>query len=120
MGTPRHAAPPVAKRGCGKYPNTQQVEHTDVYTSHKEGIVRVRDPYNWLEEDTAARKNWLEQQDKLTRSVLTQVGARDDIKKAIWSAYDYDRVGLNCRYVLLQNVILTYPLFSVLRIDLPE
>lgn len=89
---PKQTIPPVVQATTRKYPVTLHVDHTSTYKSHRQGTVEIRDPFIWLEQDTAARKAWLEQQNELTRSVLTQVDARVEITKMMQKTFEYERV----------------------------
>lgn len=89
---PRQTIPPVVQSTTRKYPATPHVGHTSTHKSHRQGTVEIRDPFIWLEQDTDVRKAWLEQQNGLTRSVLTQVDARVEITRMMQISFENERV----------------------------
>ncbi|MEW6652623.1 MAG: prolyl oligopeptidase family serine peptidase [Bacteroidota bacterium] len=70
-----------------KYPATKKIDHIDLYHGTK-----VADPYRWLEEssspETAA---WVEEQNKVTQTYLSQIPYRDKIKKRLTDLWNYER-----------------------------
>lgn len=91
---PKQSIPPVVQATTRKYPTTPHVDHTSTYKSHRQGTVEIHDPFNWLEQDTAVRKSWLQQQNRLTRSVLTQVDVRVEIARMMQKTFEYEKVNL--------------------------
>lgn len=89
---PKQTIPLVFQATTRKYPVTAHVDHSSRYKSLGQGYVEIRDPFNWLEQDTAVRKTWLEQQNELTRKVLTHVGARVEIARMMQTTFEYERV----------------------------
>ncbi|MEX1189524.1 MAG: prolyl oligopeptidase family serine peptidase [Bacteroidia bacterium] len=69
------------------YPSSKKEKVSDNY----HGSI-VQDPYRWLENDTSAETaNWVEAQNKLTRSVLSQITFRDKIRDKINELLNYPR-----------------------------
>lgn len=61
--------------------------------------VRVADPYRWLEDDRApATKAWIEAQNQLTFSHLTNLPGRDGIKRRLTQLWNYERMGVPSRH----------------------
>ena len=62
-----------------KYPETPTVDQQDDYF----GTI-VKDPYRWLEDDTAAKvKAWVVAQNKVTEDYLSQIPFREKMRKRI-------------------------------------
>lgn len=73
-----------------EHPKTRKVDAVD--TIHG---VRVQDPYRWLESDGDPDvKQWLEEQNALTRSVLDKVPVRVAIKNRLDQLFRIDTVGI--------------------------
>jgi prolyl oligopeptidase len=72
-----------------EYPNTQKGDQVDEYFG-----VKVADPYRWLEEtDTPETRAWIEAQNKVTGSYLTQIPYREKIEERLRKLWDYEKVG---------------------------
>jgi len=72
------------------YPETQQVNQIDIYHG-----VEVADPYRWLEDpDSAETKAWVEDQNKVTFSYLSQITQREEIKTRLTQVWDYEKYGI--------------------------
>ncbi|MCL2133697.1 MAG: S9 family peptidase, partial [Bacteroidales bacterium] len=72
------------------YPETQKIEHTDLYFG-----TEVADPYRWLEDDRSAETAvWVEAQNKVTFGYLEQIPYRDDIKNKLTEMWNYPRQGV--------------------------
>ncbi|MGZ5248226.1 MAG: prolyl oligopeptidase family serine peptidase, partial [Flavitalea sp.] len=72
-----------------RYPETRKVEHADNY--HGQSIA---DPYRWLEDDTsAATKDWVTAQNKVTFDYLAQIPFREQMLKRIEEVINYPRYG---------------------------
>lgn len=74
-----------------KYPETQRVEHTDVFHG-----VTVPDPYRWLEDDVRTSEevaDWVEAENKVTFDYLKQIPQRDAIRKRLTQLWDYEKFG---------------------------
>ncbi|MGZ5254512.1 MAG: prolyl oligopeptidase family serine peptidase [Flavitalea sp.] len=72
-----------------RYPETRKVEHADDY--HGQSIA---DPYRWLEDDTsAATKDWVTAQNKVTFDYLAQIPFREQMLKRIEEVINYPRYG---------------------------
>ena len=71
------------------YPDTKKVEQTDTYFGEE-----VKDPYRWLEDDrseeTAA---WVKAENQVTFDYLGQIPFRDDLKKQMEEAWNYEKIG---------------------------
>ncbi len=73
-----------------KYPETQQVNQIDIYHG-----VEVADPYRWLEDpDSAETKAWVEAQNQVTFSYLSQIPQREEIKTRLTQVWDYEKYGI--------------------------
>ncbi|MDM1527717.1 prolyl oligopeptidase family serine peptidase [Myroides odoratimimus] len=72
-----------------KYPDTKKGEVVDTYFG-----VEVADPYRWLEDDrseeTAA---WVKAENQVTFDYLAQIPFRDDLKKQMEEAWNYEKIG---------------------------
>ena len=69
------------------YPNTRTVEQIDNY----HGTI-VRDPYRWLEDvDAPETLEWIQQQNKLTFSILEKIPARETISKRLTELWNYSK-----------------------------
>ncbi|MDY6327785.1 MAG: prolyl oligopeptidase family serine peptidase [Bacteroidales bacterium] len=71
------------------YPETKKCDTVDTYFG-----VEVADPYRWLEDDyseeTAA---WVESQNRLTQSYLSQIPYREKMKQHLKEMLDYPKEG---------------------------
>lgn len=76
------------------YPPARRSDHVDVYQSATRGEVHVHDPYQWLEEDSAETKAWVEAQAKITNDFLAQNADRDRFKEDLRSTYNYPKFSL--------------------------
>ncbi len=73
-----------------KYPETQQVNQIDIYHG-----VEVADPYRWLEDpDSPETKAWVEAQNQVTFSYLSQIPQREEIKTRLTQVWDYEKYGI--------------------------
>jgi prolyl oligopeptidase len=78
------------KATASAYPQTQRVEHTDVYHG-----VRVEDPYRWLENaDSPETRRWIESQNALAQPYLESIPARERLKKRMTELWNYERYDL--------------------------
>ena len=71
------------------YPETEQVEHKDVYHG-----TEVPDPYRWLEDDVRESedvKRWVDAQNDVTFSYLASIEEREVIEKRLTELWDYER-----------------------------
>ena len=64
----------------------------DEYKSASRGIVKVPDPYRWLEEYTEETDNWTSAQEKFTRAYIDQYPHRQQLADAFLAAQDYAKV----------------------------
>ncbi|HJN09934.1 MAG TPA: prolyl oligopeptidase family serine peptidase [Pirellulaceae bacterium] len=72
------------------YPQTARADQVDDYHG-----TQVADPYRWLEDtDSPATRKWIEEQNKLTESFLSQVPQREKIKSRMTELWDYESFGL--------------------------
>ena len=70
-----------------EYPRTETVDHFDDYHG-----TRVADPYRSLEDpDSAATREWIEAQNRLTRSFLNEIPARRWIRRRLEQLWNYAR-----------------------------
>jgi len=70
-----------------KYPDTKKGNVVDDYFGTK-----INDPYQWLENDTAADVNtWVDEQNKLTQNYLSQIPFRDKIKSRLTEIWNYPK-----------------------------
>ncbi|MEO8860865.1 MAG: prolyl oligopeptidase family serine peptidase, partial [Ginsengibacter sp.] len=70
-----------------KYPDTKKVDQTDDYFGTK-----VADPYRWLEDDnSAATKEWVEEENKVTHSYLSSIPFRDKVKSKLEQMWNYPK-----------------------------
>ncbi|HSJ86025.1 MAG TPA: prolyl oligopeptidase family serine peptidase [Anaerolineales bacterium] len=69
------------------YPNARTVEQIDNY----HGTI-VRDPYRWLEDvDAPETLEWIQQQNKLTFSILEKIPTRETIRKRLTELWNYSK-----------------------------
>lgn len=78
----------------GRYPPARRSDHVDVYKSESKGEVRVHDPYQWLEHNTAETEAWTTAQEKFTRNFLDQNPDRQTLEDKIRENTDYAKVRL--------------------------
>jgi prolyl oligopeptidase len=74
------------------YPETSTVDHVDNYHG-----IEVADPFRWLEDDvreSAAVKNWVDAQNKVTFAYLASIPERALIAKRMRELWDYERFSL--------------------------
>ncbi len=71
------------------YPQSQKVNQIDDYHGTK-----VSDPYRWLENpDTPETKAWIEAQNQLTFSYLSEIPARDRIQERLTTLWNFEKYG---------------------------
>ncbi|NEO98299.1 MAG: S9 family peptidase [Symploca sp. SIO2E9] len=71
------------------YPPSRQVDQVDDYHGTK-----VADPYRWLEEpDSEETKAWVEAQNQVTFSYLSEIPAREKIKQRVTQLWNYEKFG---------------------------
>ena len=69
------------------YPKTKKVEQTDNYFG-----VLVKDPYRWLEMDTAADvAQWVKEENEVTHSYLDKIPFRNKLKERITQIINYPK-----------------------------
>lgn len=72
-----------------KYPATEKKVVTDEYFGTK-----VEDPYRWLEDDNAAAtKAWVIEQNKITTTYISSIPYRDKIKNRLEELWNYPKYG---------------------------
>jgi prolyl oligopeptidase len=86
-----------------QYPKIQQVDQVDEYHG-----TLVADPYRWLEESNSAdTKEWIKQQNHLTRSYLEDIPEREMIRKRLEQLWDFPRayapLKVSGKYFQLRN-----------------
>ncbi len=71
-----------------RYPITKKVDTVDTYFG-----VEVKDPYRWLENDTAKETaQWVQAQNDVTFAYLNNINYRDRILKRLETVIDYERL----------------------------
>jgi len=69
------------------YPVTKKVEQKDTYHG-----TTIADPYRWLEDaNSADTKDWVDAQNKVTQSYLSQIPEREAIKQRLTKLWNYER-----------------------------
>ncbi|HUP11835.1 MAG TPA: hypothetical protein VM187_06480, partial [Niastella sp.] len=70
-----------------KYPASRKDTVTDTYFD-----LKVSDPYQWLETDTAAEvREWVKAQNDVTFGYLSKIPFREKIRKRLEEIYNYAR-----------------------------
>ncbi|MEP1035356.1 prolyl oligopeptidase family serine peptidase [Ekhidna sp.] len=70
------------------YPETKKIDTVDVYFGRE-----VPDPYRWLEDDTSDETaEWVQSQNKVTNSYLSNIDFRDEVKARLTALEDYEKV----------------------------
>jgi len=59
------------------YPPARRSDHVDVYKSEAKGQVKVADPYQWLEKNSAETNEWITAQEAFTKQYLEQASFID-------------------------------------------
>lgn len=100
------------------YPESHKVEQIDDYHD-----IKVSDPYRWLENlDSKETKAWIEAQNQITFSYLSEIPAREQIKQRLTKLWDYEKYSIpfkeGNRYFYykndgLQNQSVLYTLTSL-------
>jgi prolyl oligopeptidase len=86
LGGTSMAAPPAAPT----YPPARRTDQVDTYHG-----VAVSDPYRWLEElDSPETRAWVEAENKVTFSFLSEIPARSAIKDRLTALWNYERYGV--------------------------
>jgi len=83
------AEPSVKTSNVMKYPETERVDHVDVYHG-----VKVADPYRWLEDDVRESKDvakWVEDQNAVTFGYLNEIPERPYINKLLTKLWNYEK-----------------------------
>ena len=71
------------------YPETRKDQVVDDYFG-----TPVDDPYRWLEDDMSEETaNWVDAQNKVTRSFIDQIPYREDLRKRLEELWNYEKVG---------------------------
>ncbi|KAF0151458.1 MAG: prolyl oligopeptidase [Ignavibacteria bacterium] len=69
------------------YPTSKKIDHIDDYHGTK-----IADPYRWLEDNNSSETAaWVEEQNKVTHTYLSQIPYRDKIKKRLTDLWNYER-----------------------------
>ncbi|WP_435135921.1 prolyl oligopeptidase family serine peptidase [Formosa sp. A9] len=72
-----------------KYPITKTVDTVDTYFG-----TQVKDPYRWLEDDRSPQTEaWVKTQNKLTNQYLEKIPYRNQLKEALTSLWNYEKIG---------------------------
>ena len=87
------------------YPVAEKQYVTDDYFGTK-----VADPYRWMEDDTTQKvADWVEAENKITRSYLDAIPFRTQLKQRLTELADYEKIGIpfknkkNGRYYYYKN-----------------
>lgn len=73
----------------GPYPQSAKVDTVDNYFG-----TEVKDPYRWLENDTAkATADWIAAENEVTSGYLKNITFRDAIRKRLDEVQNYERLG---------------------------
>ncbi|KZP21737.1 hypothetical protein FIBSPDRAFT_740187 [Athelia psychrophila] len=83
-------APTPWKPNC--YPTARRSSHVDEYKSELKGLVKVADPYQWLEKNTPETEEWVSAQEAFTRAYLDQNPDRVKLEDEIRKNMDYAKV----------------------------
>ena len=76
------------------YPPARRSDHVDEYKSESKGIVKVPDPYQWLEKNSSETEEWTTAQETFTGKYLHQNEDRKRLEDEIRSNTDYAKVML--------------------------
>jgi prolyl oligopeptidase len=72
------------------YPPTRKSDQVDNYHG-----TQVADPYRWLEDLNSEETNaWVEAQNQLTFSYLSEISAREPLKKRLLELWNYEKYGI--------------------------
>ena len=74
-----------------RYPLARRSGHVDVYQSASQGIVSVKDPYQWLEDDNETDE-WTTVQEAFTREYLDKNPDLEKLRNAFRDCLDYPKV----------------------------
>ncbi len=95
----------AASVGGLKYPETQRIDHEDIYHG-----VKVEDPYQWLEKDVRQSeqvRDWVKAQNEVTYEYLKYLPKREQIRKRITELWDYEKYSVPSkvggRYFISRN-----------------
>jgi prolyl oligopeptidase len=87
--TPITSKTQIQTNTMSKYPETRKGATVDDYHG-----TQVKDPYRWLEQDTAqAVAEWVVEQNKVTQNYLSQIPYRDKIKARYADLFNYEKLG---------------------------
>ena len=86
-----------------KYPETKKVDQVDDYFG-----TQVSDPYRWLENTKSDEvANWVEEENKVTESYLSQIPFREDLRKRLTELWNYERYSapskIGDKYIFSKN-----------------
>ncbi|MFM2291325.1 MAG: hypothetical protein RIS29_1138 [Bacteroidota bacterium] len=72
-----------------KYPQTAKGDVVDTYFG-----VQVKEPYRWLENDTAANTSaWVKAENKVTQDYLSTIPFREQLRARLKTVYNYPKYG---------------------------
>ena len=85
------------------YPETRKSNQVDVYFGQE-----IADPYNWLENDTAAEvEAWVKEQNKVTDAFLSGIPYREKIRERLTELWNYPRYSVPFhaaeKYFIMKN-----------------
>jgi len=73
-----------------RYPETRKIEQVDRYHGQ-----RIADPYRWLEDDnSAATKDWVQAQNRLTDAYFKGVAQREPVRKLYTELFNFEKMGV--------------------------
>ncbi|MCJ7694222.1 MAG: hypothetical protein MUO40_02250, partial [Anaerolineaceae bacterium] len=85
------------------YPKTKKTDFIELLHG-----IEVPDPYRWMENiDSPETKEWIEAQNQLTQSYLSEIRIRNEIRQRMTELWDYEKFGIpechNGRYFYAYN-----------------
>jgi prolyl oligopeptidase len=87
------ASPSPETTSALTYPTARTVEQTDDYFG-----TTVSDPYRWMEDvDSAELKRWIDAENELTQSYLSQISARETMQKRLMELINFERYAAPAR-----------------------
>jgi prolyl oligopeptidase len=82
-----HAQAPASKKTPLTYPETRKIVVKDTYFG-----TTIEDPYRWLEDDqSAATKSWVKEQNKVTEQYLAQIPFRKALQDRLTRLFNYEK-----------------------------
>ncbi|MEW6195988.1 MAG: prolyl oligopeptidase family serine peptidase [Bacteroidota bacterium] len=86
-----------------QYPSSKKIDHTDDYHG-----TQIADPYRWLEDNNSDEtKQWIDAQNKLTESYLSNIPFREKLKNRLTELWNYERYSapskIGVHYIFYKN-----------------